>query len=211
MCRTFTFYIYILSPDVARQIADFWATLRRPAVRRTSIGHERSPIHACTNRAQRCLTSISRRNHPHTTPHSQTIVQSRSARYRSDERYLLSHSQTIVQSRSSRYRSDERYLLPHSQTIVQFRSARYRSDERYLLSHSQTIVQSRSARYRSDGRYLLSHSQTIVQFRSARYRSDERYLLSRSPHREAISVAHTVSRCMTLYLTTFSNSSRLAQ
>ena len=45
----------------------FWAALKRPNVRRTSI----TVTHPSTNRAQRCLTSISLRNHHNTTPHSQ--------------------------------------------------------------------------------------------------------------------------------------------
>ena len=45
----------------------FWAASRRPIGRRTSA----MVTHPCTNRAQSCLTLISRRNHNNTTPHSQ--------------------------------------------------------------------------------------------------------------------------------------------
>ena len=45
----------------------FWAALRRPTVRRTSVTFN----HPCTNRAQRCLTSGSLRNHHNTAPPSQ--------------------------------------------------------------------------------------------------------------------------------------------
>ena len=45
----------------------FCAALRRPTVRRNEPSV--TVTHPCTNRAQRCLTSISRINHHNTTPH----------------------------------------------------------------------------------------------------------------------------------------------